>query len=71
MKQKEKGKEFDAGLHCSGYSCCKREIGTLMWCPIAQKYIGKNSLACDNHEISWAGLAKKREEERKKKEAKS
>ncbi len=61
-------KKYDAGMNCSGYSCCKREAGTLMWCRIAQKYIGKNSIACEEHLISWAGLAEQKEKERKNKE---
>lgn len=39
-----------------------------MWCRIAQKYIGKNSIACEEHLISWAGLAEQKEKERKNKE---
>jgi hypothetical protein len=62
---------YDVGDYCSGYSCCTREVGTLMYCRIAHQYVGKSTKACQKHQISWAGLAKKREEEKKKKEAKS
>ena len=58
--------DYDAGSNCSGYSCCKREPGSLMWCNISHRYIGRGSLACDDHLISWDGLAKKRAEEKKR-----
>jgi hypothetical protein len=58
--------EFDAGEYCLGYSCCGKESSTLMYCPTKDGYVGNKSKACPEHKISWSGLAKKREEEKRK-----
>ena len=59
---------YDGGKYCPGYSCCNKAGDILMWCPTKQGYVGNHSNACKKHAISWDGLRKQKEEERKKRE---